>query len=55
MKNIILILSLLVSSFAFAQKVKFGIKAGANISNFSGGDFSNVDKKALVGFHGGVT
>ncbi|MEI9944791.1 MAG: outer membrane beta-barrel protein [Chitinophagaceae bacterium] len=53
MKRLLLILSLFVSSFTFAQKIQFGVKAGANISNFTGGDFKNVDKKALIGFHGG--
>ena len=31
-----------------------GLKAGANISNFTGGDFSEVKKKSLVGFYGGA-
>lgn len=54
MKKIIWALSLLVSSFTFAQKIQFGIKAGANVSNFTGGDFDAVKKKSLVGFHGGA-
>jgi len=37
-----------------AQKIGWGLKAGANITNFTGGNFQNADKKALVGFHGGV-
>ncbi|MEO8404535.1 MAG: porin family protein [Chitinophagaceae bacterium] len=53
MKKIIVIAFVLSSTLSFAQ-VQFGIKAGANISNFNGGDFDAVKKKALVGFHGGV-
>ncbi len=30
------------------------LKAGANFSNFTGGDFDAVKKKAIAGFHGGV-
>jgi hypothetical protein len=54
MKKIIVLAFLFTGSYAFAQKVVFGLKAGANVSNFMGGDFKDVDKKALVGFHGGA-
>jgi Outer membrane protein beta-barrel domain len=37
-----------------AQQFQFGLKAGANISNFSGGNFDLVKKSAYVGFHGGL-
>ena len=37
-----------------AQQFQFGLKAGANISNFSGGNFDQVKKSAYVGFHGGL-
>ena len=53
MKKTILFLFLLAGSATYAQSVTAGIKAGANISNFSGGDFDAVKKKAIVGFHGG--
>lgn len=53
MKKTLLILSLLVSTIAFSQKAQFGIKAGANVSNFTGGNFDAVKKKAIIGFHGG--
>ncbi|HET9431072.1 MAG TPA: porin family protein [Chitinophagaceae bacterium] len=46
-------LALFVSMVTMAQ-FQFGAKAGVNISNFTGGSFDDVDKKALVGFHGGV-
>lgn len=36
----------------YAQ-VSLGVKAGVSITNFSGGDFDAVKKKANVGFHGG--
>lgn len=53
MKKILLVATLFISTVSLAQ-VQFGIKAGANISNFMGGDFDAVKKKALVGFHGGA-
>jgi len=53
MKKTILALSLLITTVSFAQNFSAGIKAGANFSNFTGGDFDAVKKKAIVGFHGG--
>src|ERR1700741_2835489 len=54
MKRIIFILLLSSASYTLlAQNFSAGIKAGANIANFTGGNFDAVDKKALVGFHGG--
>ena len=53
MKKTIFILFLLAGSASFAQNFSAGIKAGANFSNFTGGDFDAVKKKAIVGFHGG--
>lgn len=54
MKKIIMIL-LLVAAInpVIAQNFSGGLKAGVNITNFTGGSFDNVDKKALVGFHAG--
>jgi hypothetical protein len=53
MKRTILAVCLLASSsFLFAQ-ISFGIKAGINISNFTGGNFEDVEKKSIIGFHGG--
>ncbi len=43
-----------VTNSVFAQNISWGLKAGASITNFTGGNFENVDKKALVGFHGGI-
>ena len=54
MKKLLVIPAILFSLGLFAQKFQLGLKGGVNISNFSGGDFRNVDKKALVGFHGEV-
>ena len=54
MKKIVIIAFLFATTTTFAQKVVFGVKAGANVSNFTGGNFDQVDKKALVGFHGGA-
>lgn len=53
MKKIILAAMLLTSLGASAQ-VSIGLKAGVNVSNFSGGNFDAVEKKALIGFHGGL-
>lgn len=53
MKKLIVAALLLVSATGFAQTFQLGIKGGVNISNFTGGNFDNLDKKALVGFHGG--
>lgn len=53
MKRIIVAAFLLVSATGFAQTFQLGIKGGVNISNFTGGDFKDLDKKSLVGFHAG--
>jgi hypothetical protein len=53
-KNIIVILLAIAANFANAQNFQLGVKAGANISNFTGGDFDAVKKKALVGIHAGA-
>ncbi|MGK2862004.1 MAG: porin family protein [Chitinophagaceae bacterium] len=54
MKKAFLFLGLLAATSTFAQNFSGGIKAGANFSNFTGGDFDAVKKKAIAGFHGGV-
>jgi len=53
MKKMMIVPLMLVSLITFAQTFQPGIKAGVNISNFTGGDFNTVEHKALVGFHGG--
>lgn len=52
-KLIIVILLIAAIPPVFAQTISGGLKAGLNITNFTGGDFDNVDKKALIGFHAG--
>lgn len=54
MKRIVLsIVACLVFGFANAQSVRFGVKAGLNVSNFTG---YQEDVKSLPGFHiGGFT
>ena len=54
MKKILLAALLFVSVSGFAQKFQLGIKAGANISNFTGGTYQDVKHDALVGFYGGA-
>lgn len=50
-KVLIAILVLMMASTSFAQRYSVGAKGGVNFSNFTGGDFKDVDKKMLVGFH----
>ncbi|HEX7845370.1 MAG TPA: porin family protein [Chitinophagaceae bacterium] len=54
MKKILLAIAIFFSATSFAQNFQLGAKAGANVSNFTGGDFDDVKKKAVVGFHGGL-
>lgn len=54
MKKIITILCLLITGSAMSQNISGGIKGGANFTNFTGGDFSGLGKKVLVGFHAGA-
>ncbi|MBL7741817.1 MAG: PorT family protein [Chitinophagaceae bacterium] len=54
MKRTLLVFCLIAAANSvFAQKVTPGLKAGVNITNFTGGNFEDVEKNALVGFHGG--
>jgi hypothetical protein len=54
MKKLLIIPLIVISSGLFAQNFQFGLKAGANISNFTNTSFNNFDNKAVVGFHGGA-
>ncbi|MEL1245315.1 porin family protein [Flavobacterium sp. DGU11] len=52
MKKIIFLLTALAGSFAMqAQGIDFGIKAGANFANFTGGD---INTKSITSFHAGA-
>lgn len=53
MKLFITAISMLTVSAVCAQNITGGVKGGVNISNFTGGDFNDVKKTALVGFHAG--
>ncbi|RYY54863.1 MAG: PorT family protein [Chitinophagaceae bacterium] len=53
MKRLLVACLILTGTAVSAQRVSGGIKAGVNISNFNSGDFEDVKKEALVGFHGG--
>lgn len=55
MKKMIIVLAaaLIVTATTHAQNFEPGIKAGVNISNFTGGDFNTVENNSLVGFHAG--
>ena len=52
MKKMIILPAILITTIANSQ-ISPGVKAGINISNFTGGDFGSVEKESLVGFHGG--
>lgn len=55
MKNVLVFVVMLMACVSgFSQTFQLGLKAGVNVSNYTGGDFSNVSKKALVGFHAGA-
>lgn len=56
MKNTFLIAVLLILgiSTSQAQLIKFGIKAGANYANYTGGNINNIDFEAITSYHGGV-
>src|SRR5437868_13974862 len=55
MKTILVVLAVITATVSVSgQKISWGVKAGASITNFTGGNFQTVDKRALVGFHGGV-
>jgi hypothetical protein len=54
MKKLLIIPLIVISSGLFAQNFQLGLKGGINVSNFTGSTFENVDKKALLGFHGGA-
>jgi len=54
MKKLLLITLLAYGSTGFAQHFSLGLKAGTNISNFTGGDFSDVKKKSKIGFYAGA-
>jgi len=52
MKKIIFLPLLLVAGMVNAQ-LQFGLKGGVNISNFTGGDFQNIEKSPYVAWHAG--
>ena len=52
MKKIIFLPLLLAVGMLNAQ-LQFGLKGGVNISNFTGGDFNNIEKSAYVAWHAG--
>ena len=53
-KFLIIALVALASTQIDAQHFQLGVKAGPNVSNFLGGNFDAVKKKALVGIHAGT-
>jgi len=52
MKKLIFLPLLLVMGIVNAQ-LQFGLKGGVNVSNFTGGNFNNIEKSSLVAFHAG--
>lgn len=55
MKRILPVLFIFFGTAASAQVFSLGLKGGANVSNFSGGDWGNIKNKAIVAFHIGPT
>lgn len=51
---VISLLAICIGISANAQQFSVGLKAGGNFSNFTGGDFSDAKKSALVNFYGGA-
>lgn len=53
MKRILLIACLFCTTSLMAQNFAVGVKAGVNVTNFTGGDFGTASKSALIGYHVG--
>jgi hypothetical protein len=53
MKKALFFLFILHTITVNAQ-LRFGLKGGVNISNFTGGDFNTIETNSLVGFHAGA-
>lgn len=56
MKKIVVLCCLIsmISLTATSQMLRFGLKAGVNFSNYTGGDLGNFDFKTVTSFHGGA-
>ncbi|MFT3933572.1 MAG: porin family protein [Chitinophagaceae bacterium] len=55
MRKCIVFVLLLAGTTSFAQHFELGVKAGANISNFTGAsNEADLKAKTLIGFHGGA-
>lgn len=54
MKKLLFIPLFMMCATVFAQNFQLGLKAGMNVSNFTGSNFENVEKKAIIGFNGGA-
>ena len=52
MKKILVVIFVLIASYSYAQDLKFGVKAGLNLSNVVGDDFEDVDMKSGLYFGG---
>lgn len=56
MKKYVIILGLLLANSItlHAQMLKFGIKAGVNFANYTGGNIDGFDFNGVTSFHGGA-
>jgi len=52
MKKILVVVFVLIASYGYAQDLKFGAKAGLNLSNIVGDDVKDVDMKTGLYFGG---
>lgn len=50
MKKVLTALFILIGGAGYAQTFQLGVKGGVNVSNYTG-NFRQIDKEALVGFH----
>jgi hypothetical protein len=53
MKKMIILPIILIAVIVNGQ-IQPGIKAGVNVSNFTGGDFSDIETNSLTSYHAGI-
>ncbi|HMO32698.1 MAG TPA: porin family protein [Lacibacter sp.] len=49
----LLTLALVLLTYGAVGQISGGVKAGVNVSNFTGATFQNATQKALIGYHAG--
>ena len=51
MKKLLVVACVFIASYGYAQDLKFGAKAGLNLSNVVGDDVEDVDMKEIGRAH----